>query len=60
MHETKTIHLHKNCQNLSKPIGIFNIIIGSRGLKQVKQDRQCTHNVILTRVHATIVTVEKQ
>ena len=26
----------------------------------VRQDRQCTYNVILRRVHETIVTVEKQ
>jgi len=25
-----------------------------------KQDRQCTHNIILRRIRATIVAVEKQ
>ena len=56
----KTTDLYKNFQNLSTPIGILNIGIDYRELKQVKQDRQCTRNVTIRRVCVTIVAVEQQ
>ena len=47
-----------SAQNISLRLSLF--VRTDSGVKLCGQDRQCTYNVALRRVHITIVAVEKQ
>jgi len=39
---------------------IVTLSLGTTATETLMKDRQCTYNVILSHVHATIVALEKQ